>query len=308
MVTGAATATTSKIIVQPLSSVSRVVGAFDHAACIDQSGSASNPVIIEGGSGLGNDSGGGGGGGGSGGTSSAFDAAFPANGTAVGVSDGTNMKALLAPLILSPTAGVNGNNMVAGVNYLYAAGTGYIAAPGDATNGAKVQGTVTANLGTIGAAATSANQTTELASLASIDTKVGSAIPTQATSVPIGGVSNDPCSYAAKTNLPISFQTTSITQQIALSGSTKIYVCSLSLIASAATVFSVTGGTGTNCGTPAALIGTTSATHGLSLAANGGMTLGNGAGTVAVTAAGSELCLVQSGAGDLVGNLTYVQQ
>jgi hypothetical protein len=167
---------------------------------------------------------------------------------------------------------------------------------------------VTANLGTIGAAATSANQTTELASLASIDTKVGSAIPTQATSVPIGGVSNDPCSYAAKTNLPISFQTTSITQQIALSGSTKIYVCSLSLIASAATVFSVTGGTGTNCGTPAALIGTTSATHGLSLAANGGMTLGNGAGTVAVTAAGSELCLVQSGAGDLVGNLTYVQQ
>jgi hypothetical protein len=118
----------------------------------------------------------------------------------------------------------------------------------------------------------------------------------------------DPCSYAAKTNLPISFQTTSITQQIALSGSTKIYVCSLSLIASAATVFSITGGTGTNCGTPAALIGTTSATHGLSLAANGGMTLGNGAGTVAVTDAGSELCLVQSGSGDLVGNLTYVQQ
>jgi hypothetical protein len=118
----------------------------------------------------------------------------------------------------------------------------------------------------------------------------------------------DPCSYAAKTNLPISFQTTSITQQIALSGSTKIYVCSLSLIASAATVFSITGGTGTNCGTPAALIGTTSATHGLSLAANGGMTLGNGAGTVAVTGAGSELCLVQSGSGDLVGNLTYVQQ
>lgn len=118
----------------------------------------------------------------------------------------------------------------------------------------------------------------------------------------------DVCASTAKINLPISFQTTSITQLIALSGSTKIYVCSLSLIASIATVFSVTGGTGTNCGTPAALIGTTSATHGLSLAANGGMTLGNGAGTVAVTGAGSELCIVQSGAGDLVGNLTYVQQ
>ena len=118
----------------------------------------------------------------------------------------------------------------------------------------------------------------------------------------------DPCFATAKTNLPISLQTTSITQQIALSGSTKIYVCSLSLIASAATVFSVTGGTGTNCGTPAALIGTTSASHGLSLAANGGLTYGNGGSTVAVTGAGSELCLVQSGAGDLSGNLTYVQQ
>ena len=118
----------------------------------------------------------------------------------------------------------------------------------------------------------------------------------------------DPCFATAKVNLPISLQTTSITQQIALSGSTKIYVCSLSLIASAATVFSVTGGTGTNCGTPAALIGTTSASHGLSLAANGGLTYGNGGSTVAVTGAGSELCLVQSGAGDLSGNLTYVQQ
>ncbi len=126
--------------------------------------------------------------------------------------------------------------------------------------------------------------------------------------LPAAQVTADPCTLGTKTNLPISYQTTSITQQIALSGSTKIYVCSLSLIASAATVFSVTGGTGTNCGTPAALIGTTSASNGLSRAANGGLTLGNGAGTVAVTGAGSELCLVQSGAGNISGNLTYVQQ
>ena len=128
----------------------------------------------------------------------------------------------------------------------------------------------------------------------------------QATVV-VANASTDPC-VNAKTNLAISFQTTSITQLIALSGSTKIYVCSLSLVASGATVFSLTGGTGTNCGTPAAMIGTTSATHGLSLPANGGMTYGSGIGTVASTGAGSELCIVQSGAGDLVGNLTYVQQ
>lgn len=135
---------------------------------------------------------------------------------------------------------------------------------------------------------------------------------TAANSAPVVIASNqsvaDPCMFQAKTNLAVSFQTTSITQLIALSGSTKIYVCSVALVASAATVFSITGGTGSNCGTPAAVIGTTSATHGLSLAANGGMTLGNGEGTVASTAAGSELCIVQSGAGDISGNLTYVQQ
>ena len=162
-------------------------------------------------------------------------------------------------------------------------------------------------------AATSALQSTGNTSLATIATNTGAAIPdcgaTPCTNK-VGSLAGqpDPCFATAKVNLPISLQTTSITQQIALSGSTKIYVCSLSLIASAATVFSVTGGTGTNCGTPAALIGTTSASHGLSLAANGGLTYGNGGSTVAVTGAGSELCLVQSGAGDLSGNLTYVQQ
>jgi hypothetical protein len=67
--TGAATGVVNNIIVEPGSSVSRVNGAFDHIACIDQTGSTgSNLVILEGGAGLGNDSGGGGGGGGSGGT------------------------------------------------------------------------------------------------------------------------------------------------------------------------------------------------------------------------------------------------
>lgn len=66
--TGAATGVANNIIVEPGSSVSRVNGAFDHIACIDQTGSTgSNLVILEGGAGLGNDSGGGGGGGGSGG-------------------------------------------------------------------------------------------------------------------------------------------------------------------------------------------------------------------------------------------------
>lgn len=76
-------------------------------------------------------------GGGTGGTSSNFDAAFPAEGTAIGISDGTNLKSVLAPVILSPTAGVNGNNMIPSVGYIYN-GSGYIAAPGSVSYGATV--------------------------------------------------------------------------------------------------------------------------------------------------------------------------
>ena len=47
---------------------------------------------------------------------------------------------------------------------------------------------------------------------------------------------------------------------------------------------------------------------GLSLAANGGITFGNGQGTVALTTTAShDLCLFQSGSVDLSGVLTYVQ-
>ena len=90
------------------------------------------------GTGLWTGAGAGGGSGGGGGTSSAFDAAFPANGTAIGLSDGTNMKAWLTALIQAKTA-VNGNNMGSVANWLYNAGaTSFDAAPGDATNGAWV--------------------------------------------------------------------------------------------------------------------------------------------------------------------------
>jgi hypothetical protein len=51
------------------------------------------------------------------------------------------------------------------------------------------------------------------------------------------------------------------------------------------------------------------AANGISLAANGGLTLGNGGGTVAQTATNANyLCLFQSGTTQMAGNLTYVQQ
>ena len=119
----------------------------------------------------------------------------------------------------------------------------------------------------------------------------------------------DPCVFNTKTNIAISYQTTTSLQLVGLSTGKLIYVCSLALIGSTATVFSLTSGIGTACATStAAVMGSSTATNGISLAANGGLTLGGGAGTVAIAPASSELCIIQSGAGNLSGNITVVQQ
>lgn len=129
--------------------------------------------------------------------------------------------------------------------------------------------------------------------------------------LPAAQVTIDPCTLGAKTNLPISQSGTSSVQLIALSGSTTIYVCSLSLIAAGATTAVITTGTGTACVTGnAAVIGDTTANiaNGLSFAANGGLTLGNGAGMIAKGAASGELCMTLGTNVRMSGNLTYVQQ
>ena len=139
---------------------------------------------------------------------------------------------------------------------------------------------------------------------------------TMANSSPVTLASNqsvgDPCTFQAKTNVAISMQNTTTVKLVSLASAKKIYICSLSLIASGATVFSVADGTksSTECDTAAeAVIGAAVASHGLSLAANGGISYGNGHGTVAfTTTAAHDLCLFQSGSVDLSGNITYVQQ
>src|SRR5882672_732771 len=135
------------------------------------------------------------------------------------------------------------------------------------------------------------------------------AIASNQSAIPIS--SSDPCLGANKTNLPISQNGTSSVQLIALSGATVVYVCSLSLIAAGATTVAITTGTGSACVTSnAAVIGSTTANiaNSLSLAANGGLTLGNGLGTIAKGAASSELCMINGSNVFVSGNLTYVQQ
>ena len=90
---GSVTAVANEDIIQPSSWVEYTVGSNADLACIDQTGSASNVVVLSGGTGIAAGSGGGGGSSG-GGTSSSFGSAFPATGTALGLNDGTNMQGL----------------------------------------------------------------------------------------------------------------------------------------------------------------------------------------------------------------------
>jgi hypothetical protein len=123
--------------------------------------------------------------------------------------------------------------------------------------------------------------------------------------------STDPCSSQTKLNAAVGTSGASNVQAVAGSGTKKVYICSISLIAGAAATFNVIEGTGSACVTSAeaAIIGSTTAANGLALAANGGLTLGNGTGTVGVTATGGNgVCVLASSSVQFGGNMTYVQQ
>lgn len=140
---------------------------------------------------------------------------------------------------------------------------------------------------------------------------------TMANSSPVTLASNqsvgDPCTFQAKTSVAIS-TASGTTALVTGVSAKKIYVCSLSLIAPSAISVSLSEGSSSTCGTSnqAAVIGVATngtAANGLPLAANGGITLGSGVGTVAATGTTANyLCLFQSGTVQLAGNLTYVQQ
>ena len=140
---------------------------------------------------------------------------------------------------------------------------------------------------------------------------------TMSASVPVAIASNqsvaDPCMFQAKTNVTISTASGTAALVTGVSGK-KIYVCSLVLVAPSAVSVSLAEGSGTTCGTSnqAGVIGVATngtAANGLAFAANGGLTLGNGGGTIASTATAADyLCLFQSGTAQMAGNLTYVQQ
>ena len=118
----------------------------------------------------------------------------------------------------------------------------------------------------------------------------------------------DPCK--AQTKLYASISQTANTQLVAGTAARKIYVCSIHVVAAAAADVAVVEGTGSVCGTSTTGVsgfgGATAAT-GWNFAANGGIALGNGDSSLgAEGTSGDNLCIYNSGSGQVSGGISYV--
>jgi hypothetical protein len=118
----------------------------------------------------------------------------------------------------------------------------------------------------------------------------------------------DPCKAGAK--LYASINQTGNAQLVAGTVSKRIYVCSIHVVAAAATNVAVVEGTGTVCGTGTAGVsgfgGATAAT-GWNFAGNGGIAMGNGDSSLgAEGTSGDNLCIFNSGSGQVSGGISYV--
>jgi len=120
----------------------------------------------------------------------------------------------------------------------------------------------------------------------------------------------DPCK--AQTKLYVSINQTANAQLVSGTSSKKIYVCSIHVVVAAATNIALVEGTGSVCATGTSGLGgfggATAAT-GWNFAANGGIVLGSGEAAVgAEITTGDNLCMLNSGSGQVSGGISYVVQ
>jgi hypothetical protein len=120
----------------------------------------------------------------------------------------------------------------------------------------------------------------------------------------------DPCKGQAKVYLSIN--QTANTQIAAGTASKKIYICSINVVVASATNVALVEGTGTVCATGTSGVsgfgGATAAT-GWNFAANGGIAFGNGDSSLgAEVNSADNLCLFNSGSGQVSGGISYAVQ
>lgn len=120
----------------------------------------------------------------------------------------------------------------------------------------------------------------------------------------------DPCKGQAK--LYASISQTANAQLAAGTASRKIYVCSIHVVVASAANVALVEGTGAACATSTTGVpgfgGATAAT-GWNFGANGGIAIGNGDSSLgAEGTSGDNLCLFNSGSGQVSGGISYVVQ
>lgn len=144
--------------------------------------------------------------------------------------------------------------------------------------------------------------TLALLSASSVSAQINTSSPQPVTITTVGG---NPCVNPAAilNSVPITTAGTTAVQVVALSGATKIYVCSLTVIGQSGTTptFSLVQGTGVACVTGQTVIVPAFATPVNTLFAF--------ANPVSVGAVGAALCYLQTGTTPVTKvQLTYIQQ
>lgn len=219
---------------------------------------------------------------------------------------------------------------IAAMTPLLATVTGTVAATQSGTwNVTNISGTISLPTG----AATSANQSTEITSLATIATNTGAAIPagtaiigkvttdqtTHGTTdlvaadiTKIAGVAAvaDPCQTAAKVYTPVNVVTATNVIITAVSAKKK-YICGIFLYPGGTdniAVYQAT--TATSCATAAAdIFGGHTAATGFLATATAGFVVGNGASAIAATnTVNTDICITTSAAVQLSGVVVTVDQ
>lgn len=324
---GAATATTNEIIVPAGSTIFIATTGYDHAACINQTGSASNVIVMAGGSGLGTGFGGGGGSGSSGavfGPTAVGTAAANPPVLIGGTADGTATGAVAVSTIKTGnTAAATDKAVVVTDPTLQAIASASIPACA-ASPCATVIGDVVLYQGTTPLSATNGLYSNILQGNAVISATnglyanqlQGNAVlsatnpsfsrPTDGTNAAI----MDPCQSAAKVYTPVNVATATNVIIAGVSAKKK-YICGIFLYPGAAdniAVYQAT--TGTACATaPTAIFGGTTPATGFLATATAGFVVGTGASSMAATTlVNTDICITPSAAVQLSGVVVTVDQ
>jgi hypothetical protein len=118
----------------------------------------------------------------------------------------------------------------------------------------------------------------------------------------------DPCAAEAKTYHVVNMSTATTVEIANAVSSEYFYICSVNLVAAGAQTVAIAEDDTDGCGSlTAGLHGGATAATGWSFAANGGIALGDGTGTVLKTATAARyLCIITGQAQQLSGTIAYV--